>query len=651
MANPATKFTAPPDPTPGPSPGSIGQSPQLPPTPPVPSVDWEIIKHKGFYDEQDCLHPSRNLSSEKLKGRKEHVVIFNYSLFPDFLSPEDGGGDGKGGGPSSGHSPSEDDKFVQVSHTGLIESKQFEQIINPTGKPRCLGIIDFPQCYDTSDSGLLQSIADKLFPREIATAFAVSHKDKVLSLPGQACFRTGILLRAPFKKQSGLSKSDSPEDRFMLFVSFPYLGNYSTGVQPGPDSESARLLEFKREGDNVPDHDVKIEEKGNYLGEILVHQARYMIFDNHTMATFRSKEDSAKDQAPLHLLQARIGAFCATIHMMANRMDSELVTAERLQASLRKLEEDLDQIISGTGTHERDLETNDTPKDPSVGQAPHRGAISTPGEPRRGGDYQQNYFQRNQRRALLTSLNRHSAALFSVIMVAERQIELLHDLHRVFSTIYPARTQDHGGNQSPKNRPYQNIFPRPILLESPGEIQSNSLDTIDELIRERILFIKKIKVLVKNIDNRRSIFFGFLGSEDGGKVEGTLGRQAQTLSGFTVVTAAFLPLNFFASYFANNNIKDFSKSPITKRYFWLVTGPVCGGVILLTVVIMFWERLAGGTCTTYLREKLDLPRKWTIGGMGVRWPGSGPSEELPIAAPRREVGEPVLSEIIEPSWL
>ena len=55
------------------------------------------------------------------------------------------------------------------------------------------------------------------------------------------------------------------------------------------------------------------------------------------MATFRSKEDSAKDQVPLHYLQECIGAFGAMIHMIANRMDLELYTLRKLQASLCKL--------------------------------------------------------------------------------------------------------------------------------------------------------------------------------------------------------------------------------------------------------------------------------------------------------------------------
>jgi len=55
------------------------------------------------------------------------------------------------------------------------------------------------------------------------------------------------------------------------------------------------------------------------------------------MATFRSKEDGAKNQAPLHRFQERIGAFRAMIHMIANRMELELRTLGKLQTSLYNL--------------------------------------------------------------------------------------------------------------------------------------------------------------------------------------------------------------------------------------------------------------------------------------------------------------------------
>jgi len=50
------------------------------------------------------------------------------------------------------------------------------------------------------------------------------------------------------------------------------------------------------------------------------------------MATFRSMEDSAKDQAPLHRFQELICALRAMIHMIANRMDSELWALGKLRA-------------------------------------------------------------------------------------------------------------------------------------------------------------------------------------------------------------------------------------------------------------------------------------------------------------------------------
>jgi len=55
------------------------------------------------------------------------------------------------------------------------------------------------------------------------------------------------------------------------------------------------------------------------------------------MATFRSKEDSVKDQVPLHRLQERIGAFGAMLHMITNRTDAESWILGKLQVSFLKL--------------------------------------------------------------------------------------------------------------------------------------------------------------------------------------------------------------------------------------------------------------------------------------------------------------------------
>jgi len=126
----------------GSSAGSIHQTSQTPPPPPtlphgLPDhlKGWETIHdQRDFYDERDFLHPSCNLTSQKLRSRKEDgVVIFDYSL-----SCKDGGPPVEGGGPSSGHSSGHDDIFFQVPKSKLVESRQFNQIINPTKEPRLM---------------------------------------------------------------------------------------------------------------------------------------------------------------------------------------------------------------------------------------------------------------------------------------------------------------------------------------------------------------------------------------------------------------------------------------------------------------------------------------------------------------------------------
>ena len=114
-----------------------------------------------------------------------------------------------------------------------------------------------------------------------AATFGDAHSKRVLSLPGRERFRTGISLRVPAKKPLELSKSGLSEDRFILFVSFPYFGKSGSITSLGPESESVQLLDFKRLGAEVPDHSARMSrEDKDDIGEILVHQARYMIFDN-----------------------------------------------------------------------------------------------------------------------------------------------------------------------------------------------------------------------------------------------------------------------------------------------------------------------------------------------------------------------------------
>jgi len=109
-------------------------------------------------------------------------------------------------------------------------------------------------------------------------------------------------------------------------------------------------------------------------------------------------------------------------------------------------------------------------------------------------------------RDLLASLNSLSAAFLAAVGVAERQIAILQDMHKMFSTSYPTKINNHGKSHPSRQHPfYKSATQIPVLSEYPELVWSNILDTIDETVRERKSFIKKIKELVENMDIRRKI--------------------------------------------------------------------------------------------------------------------------------------------------
>jgi len=125
-----------------PPPGSAHQSSKALPLPPTLAQEspdyldgWKTIgEQQEFYDEEGFLCQSRNLTSEKLKDRKEDdVVIFDYSL-----SREDRNPPVEGSGPSSGGPGEDDDRFFQVPKDRLVESEQFSQVINRTRAPQLM---------------------------------------------------------------------------------------------------------------------------------------------------------------------------------------------------------------------------------------------------------------------------------------------------------------------------------------------------------------------------------------------------------------------------------------------------------------------------------------------------------------------------------
>lgn len=146
MEDPDTNLSPPPVPR-SPPPPSVGSRHEL--SPPIPlspvlshepatnCVGWEPIgEQPRFYDEQDFLCPGSNLTSQKLSNRKaDEVVGFDYPVDPDYLGyvgeyPPDEEGD-----LSPGFSE-DNDIFFRVSKDRLIDSREFNQIINHTREPR-----------------------------------------------------------------------------------------------------------------------------------------------------------------------------------------------------------------------------------------------------------------------------------------------------------------------------------------------------------------------------------------------------------------------------------------------------------------------------------------------------------------------------------
>ena len=119
-------------------------------------------------------------------------------------------------------------------------------------------------------------------PKDGKTTFMEAYLQRIRALPGREQFRTGISLWAPLGEPSKLPQSGSSEARIILFVSFPYFGGSGKEITLGPKSESVKLLDFKRLGAGSPSGKAvasEEEERGG-IGKPLVHQARYMVFDN-----------------------------------------------------------------------------------------------------------------------------------------------------------------------------------------------------------------------------------------------------------------------------------------------------------------------------------------------------------------------------------
>ena len=61
-----------------------------------------------------------------------------------------------------------------------------------------------------------------------------------------------------------------------------------------------------------------------------------------------------------------------------------------------------------------------------------------------------------------------------------------------------------------------------------------------------------------------------------------------------------------------NNSKEFNEHPLSRSDFWNITGPLCVGIILLAVIIIFWERPTAARFRAYVRRILSLSPKEKI---------------------------------------
>lgn len=78
-------------------------------------------------------------------------------------------------------------------------------------------------------------------------------------------------------------------------------------------------------------------------------------------------------------------------------------------------------------------------------------------------------------------------------------------MHSIFSISYRRKTRDREGIYPLRQKPFQNIALTPIPLGNPEQIWPDTLDTIDEVVRERKCFIEKIKMLVENMEISKEI--------------------------------------------------------------------------------------------------------------------------------------------------
>jgi len=145
-------------------------------------------------------------------------------------------------------------------------------------------------------------------------------------------------------------------------------------------------------------------------------------------------------------------------------------------------------------------------------------------------------------------------------------------------------------------------------------------------------------------------------------------KQGQTLSGFTLVTTAFLPLSFCTSvfypllvfrafsdkkpyqYYGMQTVKEFdSSAEMSLSEFWWATGPAFVGVLLLTVLVIVWRREWAENLRSRERERWRQSRcgKYIIKRVWPWWldligrSPQAPGGPLPLHHPPHSMAAPL----------
>lgn len=378
---------------------------------------------------------------------------------------------------------------------------------------------------------------------------------KANSLDTFGNFITGVSLRASYNPRY-----------FTIFVSIPYLG---VGYAP-LNYESRTLLQYRlRQPTNLQANNTP--PTATPARDILVHQTWLLSFHDERIGIFRSKDDQYSNRAPLFPYQKRMAASQALVHMISNLLTSS--ENEALKTFRLKV-------------NDLELKLEDDSTDANI---------------------------RNEAFKLYGS---YIKDVSTMIRIVRSQIGYLEDLKQIFENSYDSK------RLTGEPRPHRNSYPIPLLRKQPEQLE-DVLKSLTAVIAERERFYKELRILVKDLELAKTLCLegnqvesqktaqdtlikGHIESQEAIKValeaqaesqntisgalqaqassqekmEGTLKEQGQTISVFTLVTAVFLPLGFFCSYYAIP--ENFGGTR-----FWSVAGPVTAAMTV-AMALFLW---------------------------------------------------------------